>query len=139
VTPQFGERDGDDTVAFEDALGIRKKSRRQALGFAPPYVEDEDFLDDEERRKQEEQRRRREDAALSREVYGLLSDYLTAEQLAEQLGVTLRTLQLWRRHKTGPPCTIIARRPHYRIRSVRAWLLHEEMAMVRGSQRRGRR
>jgi hypothetical protein len=35
----------------------------------------------------------------------LLEDYLTEDELAEELGVTVRTLQGWRQARKGPPWT----------------------------------
>lgn len=54
------------------------------------------------------------------------AEYLSSEDLACDLGVTLRTLIRWRDKRTGPPTTPIGRRVFYRRDSVRAWLLENE-------------
>jgi hypothetical protein len=68
---------------------------------------------------------------------GLLAGYLTEQELAAQLGVTVRTLQRWRTHKKGPPPTtdIPGRSVLYRCDGFAEWLLSHE----RPTERRGRR
>jgi hypothetical protein len=61
----------------------------------------------------------------------LLASYLSEAQLAQQLDVTTRTLQRWRRQRTGPPVTMIGGSPMYRIASIETWLLSREIKMVR--------
>ena len=52
-----------------------------------------------------------------------LSDYLRPEDLAEQLGVTTRTLRRWRTLRIGPPQLKCGpRRILYKVEDVRAWL-----------------
>jgi hypothetical protein len=68
----------------------------------------------------------------------LLADYLTQEQVAEQLSVTVRTLQRWRARREGPPPTYFTRKPVYRIEGVRAWLKSRERPMIRERKGRGR-
>jgi hypothetical protein len=68
----------------------------------------------------------------------VLAGYLDQETLAAQLGRTVRTLQLWRAMRVGPPITMIGRRPLYRIEAVKAWLGSQEIQMVRATKgRRG--
>jgi hypothetical protein len=68
---------------------------------------------------------------------GLLAGYLTEQELAAQLGVTVRTLQRWRSHRIGPPPTtdIPGRSVLYRCDGFAEWLLSHE----RPTERRGRR
>jgi len=54
------------------------------------------------------------------------SEYLTTEELAVDLGVSLRTLLRWRDSRIGPPITMIGRRCFYRIEAVRQWALSRE-------------
>jgi hypothetical protein len=60
----------------------------------------------------------------------ILKDYVTESELAEQLKMTPRTLQRWRRARKGPPATKAGRRPLHSIESVRAWLARGELAMA---------
>jgi DNA-binding transcriptional MerR regulator len=55
-------------------------------------------------------------------LFGLL----TPQQLAEQLGVTVRTLQLWQVKRTGPPVVQAGRQVYYRVTSVEARLALRE-------------
>lgn len=51
------------------------------------------------------------------------SDYLTVEQLAEQLGVTTRTVRRWQTLRVGPPRLKCGpRRVLYKVEDVKAWL-----------------
>jgi predicted DNA-binding transcriptional regulator AlpA len=58
----------------------------------------------------------------------LLSEFLTENETAEQLGVCERTLKRWRALKEGPPVTRIGRRVLYRRATVERWLLKQEAA-----------
>jgi hypothetical protein len=53
-------------------------------------------------------------------------DYVTAQQLAQELKVTHWTLQRWRRTRRGPPTTIIGRHVYYRRQAIKEWLLARE-------------
>jgi hypothetical protein len=70
---------------------------------------------------------------------GILAGYLTERELASQLRVTVRSLQLWKVKRTGPPVTSIGCRPYYRKDAVAAWLASLEMPMVREPSRKRRR
>lgn len=59
---------------------------------------------------------------------GVLSDYISPEQLAGQLMVTVRTLERWRRLNESPPITRLGRRVVYRRSAVEAWLKTREAA-----------
>jgi transcriptional regulator with XRE-family HTH domain len=69
---------------------------------------------------------------------GLLLDYVSQAELAEQLGITVRTLARWRARREGPPPTFFTRKPVYRIEGVRAWLKSRERPMIRERKGRGR-
>ena len=63
----------------------------------------------------------------------ILANYLSEKQLAEQLGLNVRTVRGWRMERVGPPATFVgqSRDPHYRIEAVREWLLAREQPMPR--------
>ncbi|MBE5315684.1 MAG: helix-turn-helix domain-containing protein [Xanthomonadales bacterium] len=52
----------------------------------------------------------------------LLADYLTREQLAAELHVTVRTLARWRWQRIGPPSVLLCGRRLYRRSDVAAWI-----------------
>jgi len=57
----------------------------------------------------------------------LLDNFYTQPQLADELGVTQRTLQRWEELRTGPPMIQIGRRTRlYRKSSVLKWLVARE-------------
>ncbi len=60
----------------------------------------------------------------------LLEDYLTPDQLAEELGKSVRTIARWDRLRIGPPKTLVGKRPFYRRDAVRQWLLRKERAQM---------
>ncbi len=64
---------------------------------------------------------------------GLLDDYLTPDQLAEELGKSVRTIARWDGLRIGPPKTVIGKKPYYRREGVRQWLLRQEQEQVRAS------
>jgi excisionase family DNA binding protein len=49
-------------------------------------------------------------------------DLLTQQQLAEELQVSVRTLERWRREGTGPPWVRVGRSPRYRRQDLDRWL-----------------
>lgn len=53
---------------------------------------------------------------------GILNDYYTREELAEELGVTTRTLARWANFRTGPRITRMGHRVLYHNADVRTWL-----------------
>jgi phage terminase Nu1 subunit (DNA packaging protein) len=59
--------------------------------------------------------------------------YITEVELADQLGVTFRTIRTWRHQGEGPPVTWLGRgrRPAYRIQAVEEWLKARERKMPR--------
>ncbi len=65
----------------------------------------------------------------------LLADFLTPDQLADELEITRRTLERWHAQRIGPPRTLIGRRPYYNRQAVRQWLIGQEQPQpVRGSR-----
>ena len=71
------------------------------------------------------------------QIENVLAPYLTCEKLAEQLDVTVRTLERWRSEGKGPPVTIKGSVPIYRIEAVQAWLRACEKPMPRSPRQRG--
>ena len=63
----------------------------------------------------------------------LLDDYLTPDQLAEELGKSVRTIARWDSLRIGPPKTVIGKKPYYRRDAVRKWLLRQEQEQARAS------
>jgi excisionase family DNA binding protein len=47
---------------------------------------------------------------------------LTQQQLADELEVSLRTLERWRQQGTGPAFIRVGRSPRYRRADIDAWL-----------------
>ncbi len=58
----------------------------------------------------------------------VLAEYMSRDELAEQLDRCPRTLDRWDSLKIGPPRTIIGRRVLYRRAAVQEWLLSQEEA-----------
>ena len=52
----------------------------------------------------------------------ILSNCLSEEQLAAELGITIRTLARWRALREGPAVTRIGRAVYYARDDVRNWL-----------------
>ena len=60
----------------------------------------------------------------------LLSDYMTREDLAAELGVSKDTLARWHTQRIGPPSVKLGKRTFYRREVVRAWLVDRERGAV---------
>ena len=56
----------------------------------------------------------------------LLSDYLTEEEAARELGVCTKTLKRWHALGAGPAVTRLGRRVLYRRATLAAWLVSRE-------------
>ncbi len=56
----------------------------------------------------------------------VLAEYMTRDELAEDLSRCARTLDRWHSLRTGPPRTILGKRVLYRRASVAAWLRSQE-------------
>lgn len=59
---------------------------------------------------------------MTTETLHLLADYLTREQLAEELKVTTRTLDKWEWLRCGPRKVKIGARVYYKRSDVAAWI-----------------
>ncbi len=58
---------------------------------------------------------------------GLLDDYQSREELAEELDKSPRTIDRWLRLGEGPPVTRVGRKVMFRRSSTRAWLQNLEV------------
>ena len=56
----------------------------------------------------------------------VLTDFLTKQELAAELGCEMRTLDRWDTLGIGPPRTHVGRRVLYRRASVQKWLAAQE-------------
>jgi excisionase family DNA binding protein len=63
------------------------------------------------------------------------SDVWTEDQLAEQAGVSVRTIKRWRDQRKGPPFIRMGRRILYRRDAVADWLLANEQEQPRAGAR----
>lgn len=57
----------------------------------------------------------------------VLSDWITREDLAAQLGLKVDTLRRWDARRVGPAFTKIGSRVLYRREAVREWLISREV------------
>ena len=53
---------------------------------------------------------------------GLLTGFLTKDDLAGQLRISGRTLDRWHSLRTGPPRTLIGGKVYYETTAARAWI-----------------
>jgi hypothetical protein len=60
------------------------------------------------------------------EAESILSQFLTKDELAAELGRNARTLDRWEVLGIGPPRTLIGRAIFYRRTSVQRWLAAQE-------------
>ena len=67
----------------------------------------------------------------------ILGDYLTVTELAQQLGVSRRTVERWEELRIGPPVTRVGRLVRYRRDAVHQWLRRKEQKVL--GERRGQR
>ena len=65
----------------------------------------------------------------------VLDGYISAEDLATELEVSVRTLGRWDALRTGPPRVLIGRKPYYRIHSAREWIIAQERRPLRNRSR----
>ena len=56
----------------------------------------------------------------------ILTDFLTKQELAAELGCEMRTLDRWDTLGIGPPRTHVGRKVLYRRASVQKWLAAQE-------------
>jgi hypothetical protein len=62
--------------------------------------------------------------------------YITADRLANTLGVTVRTLCRWDAARIGPPKVKICKTILYNLESIAVWLASRETEPVRVSRRK---
>jgi predicted DNA-binding transcriptional regulator AlpA len=62
----------------------------------------------------------------TQKTQGILEGYLRPEEMAQQIGVSTRTLARWQVHRIGPPRVVIGRQIFYRLASVLEWLESRE-------------
>jgi hypothetical protein len=58
----------------------------------------------------------------------ILKDYVSRDDLAAKLGITVKTLVRWQNDGKGPPVTYLGRVPFYSIPSFEKWLKAQERA-----------
>jgi predicted site-specific integrase-resolvase len=63
----------------------------------------------------------------------LLDDFMTDEQLAAELGITVRTLLRWDARGEGPPITKVGKLKLRHRPSAREWLLAKKQPRIRAS------
>ena len=68
----------------------------------------------------------------------LLADWISREQLADELGLASDTLARWEARQLGPPCTRIGRKVLYQHASVQEWISVQEQTR-QARTRRGRK
>ncbi|MDE2284741.1 MAG: helix-turn-helix domain-containing protein [Hyphomicrobiales bacterium] len=66
----------------------------------------------------------------------LLDGWLTRARVADEIGVSVDTLQRWETARTGPPCVRIGRKVLYRADAFREWLISRERAPIAGKATR---
>ena len=62
----------------------------------------------------------------------LLDGWLTRRQVAEEVGVSVDTLERWENRRCGPPCVRLGRKVIYRADAFREWLVSRERGARRG-------
>lgn len=62
----------------------------------------------------------------------VLSEWMTQPALAQELGISVDTLQRWANARTGPPRAKVGQRVFYNRESVRAWLREQEEKIPAG-------
>ena len=73
-----------------------------------------------------EQAMTQQEPAAEHEPLNLLADWISRDQLAQELGLTSDTLYRWEARRLGPPCTRIGRKTLYRRASVQDWIRAQE-------------
>ncbi len=57
----------------------------------------------------------------------VMAEFLTRDEMAEQFGVSVRTLDRWHQLGRGPPRFKIGRKWLYRVRAYRDWIEENEV------------
>ena len=65
----------------------------------------------------------------------VLDGYLEPQEVAHQLGVSVRTLTRWHALRCGPPRCMTGRKIYYRVDAVREWLRDSERGAMRPHKR----
>ena len=65
----------------------------------------------------------------------VLREYLTREELAAELAVSVSTLANWDRDKTGPSCFKVGATIVYSIKTVDRWLTDKDNAALAARER----
>jgi len=65
-----------------------------------------------------------------------LGEYVTPDQLAQHLGVSVRTLSRWHARRIGPPRCSVGKLILYRVTAVRIWMAEREFGPVTPTTRR---
>lgn len=72
-------------------------------------------------------------AAKDEKPGGLLDDWMSREELARELMLSVDTLARWETRRIGPPCVRVGRRVLYRRGAVQEWLRQQEERAVRAA------
>ena len=72
---------------------------------------------------------------LKRKRIAHIPGYIPEAEMAEQLGLAVRTLRKWRQQGLGPAYTKFGKSVHYRDASRDAWLRRQEVEPVRLERR----
>jgi len=73
---------------------------------------------------------------LKRKRIAHIPGYTPEAEMAEQLGLAVRTLRKWRQQGLGPAYTKFGKQVHYRDASRDAWLRRQEVEPVRSAELR---
>jgi hypothetical protein len=65
----------------------------------------------------------------------ILAGYIPEADLAQQIGKSVRTLEIWRQRREGPAWTKIGKSVFYNTEAVLAWLKSQEQQPVRQRKR----
>lgn len=65
---------------------------------------------------------------------GESKEFWTAEEMAAQLGVTVKTLAAMRARGDGPPWLYLGRRVRYSVAAVRRWAVTTSARSTRGGR-----
>jgi hypothetical protein len=78
-----------------------------------------------------ERRRKQRAPRLKRKRIAHIPGYIPESEMAEQLGLAVRTLRKWRQQGHGPAYIKFGKQIHYRDTSRDAWLRRQEVEPVR--------